>query len=56
MPSREAPVRHRIYGHRWSNESVYFKDEISAELMELKEIYFVNARCNECSKSCNGNP
>ena len=43
MPSLQSPVGHRIYGHRLSIESVYFKDQISAELME---IYFVNAKYN----------
>ena len=57
MPNIQSPVGHMgIYGHRWSIESVYFEDQISAELMELMEIYFVNAKCNGCSKSCTGNP
>ena len=51
MPSLQSHVGHRIHGHKWSIESVYFEDQISAELMET---YFVNAKCNGCSKSCTG--
>ena len=53
MPSLQSPVGQKIYGHIWSNESVYFEDQISVKLME---IYFVNAQFNGCAKSSNGNP
>ena len=56
LPSLQSPVGHRICGHSWTIESVYFEDQISAELMEQMEIYFVNDKCNGCSKSYTGKP